>query len=142
MATGNYTANQWIPESGLEGYSYILVPVVESNHWTLGVIKCSDRAIFIMDSVYTTPHSNQAATIKQFAQAALPGDWTIHIAKGLPRQKGAHNCGVFVVMVRKWHCTMYYSTCVPCTVWYMDHFVHTVCLIHCDGPANGLHRSK
>jgi hypothetical protein len=100
MATENYIANQWIPEDGLASYSHVLVPIVANRHWTLGVIKCSNKSIFMMDSVNTSWNSKQTAIVKEFAQAAFPGEdnWSIDMAKGVPRQRGAHDCGVFVVM--------------------------------------------
>jgi Ulp1 family protease len=54
MATGNYIAEQWIPDSGLGAYKFILVPIVENDHWTLAVIQTENLTFCFLDSVFST----------------------------------------------------------------------------------------
>ena len=120
---------RWSAKKGASGMQilaldYIVVPICQSNHWTVGVINCKDKRFEYYDSLSHSPSSyhyevwmdgflapipvkflTRGGSEQNFrryvmgetdGKAELDG-WENYWQRNAPKQQNGRDCGVFVI---------------------------------------------
>lgn len=104
---GYEAVRRWTDGLDLFAFNLVLVPIHDSDHWSLAVLNISSRSFDFYDSMgrknwncYQTLMSYLRKEHKDKRKLPLsPRDkWECRFVKGIPVQGNSHDCGVFVCL--------------------------------------------
>ncbi|XP_034944425.1 sentrin-specific protease 1-like [Chelonus insularis] len=105
LVRGGYTSvKSWTKKVRIFSMRMMMVPIHLGAHWCLAVVNFEDQSIIYYDSQYGKNDPCLQALLDYLCEEHLavekkPLDrtlWTLHHAKGIPRQFNGYDCGVFV----------------------------------------------
>ncbi|KAF8241919.1 cysteine proteinase [Wilcoxina mikolae CBS 423.85] len=98
---------RWTAKKGVSGLKildldYIVVPICQNHHWTVGVINCKNKRFEYYDSIALRPPQCHYQNLRRYVIGETSGmvelnEWTDYWQPNAPKQQNGRDCGVFAI---------------------------------------------